>query len=168
MNNLKKTPVSNNLIVYTSDLDSFFETMVADQNFDECEILRTNDKKEALKNHSKMVSKYTFSEEVITLANTLKLANEEAQKCDYIEDGGSCNFDSVTINLKGKRKDFINQLELLSGFHIDKISSKIWAGFYFVHFNLKGQANRRTKMAQTANNFLQQNNINSTMYYQLD
>ena len=81
------------------------------------------------------------------------------------EDGGSCNFDTVVINTEGVSKKLLSSLDI----HIEKISSKgIWRNSSFIHFDLNGQGNLRTRMAKAAYNKLKELGYNVTMYYQLD
>ena len=105
--------------------------------------------------------------EIKKLAELLKSAEAEAQKFKNIDDGGTCNFDQVVLNFKGKRKTFLDQLENASGYKFTKLSG-FWSGFYFVNFRLSGQGSRRTTMAETSKKFLAENGVECAMYYQMD
>lgn len=80
------------------------------------------------------------------------------------EDGGTCNFDQPIIKLnwhitlKQKAENYLAQ----------KISSGFWRGYYFMRFNLKGQAACRTRMAEAAYKSLKADGYDVAMYYQAD
>lgn len=146
-----------------------FETIVFDPRIeDECECIRSKTAKRAESTHNKMVAKYTASDEVVSLAKYIDIANDEAQKDVESEDGGTCNLDSLTIDLSDKSRKFIDHLKLICSFSIDKIESKMWKGSYFVGIRLSGQANRRSRMVERANAYLKSQNIDSCVYYQMD
>lgn len=107
-------------------------------------------------------------EEIKNLAKLLKEANQEAQSFKHIEDGGTCNLDSLVINLKGVRKNMIELLESESGFKTSKIHSKWWVGYYFVFLNFSGQGNRNTMMVEKAKKYLAEKGVNCAVYYQMD
>lgn len=146
-----------------------FETMVFDPRIeDECECIRSKTAKSAESTHNKMVAKYTASDEVVSLAKYIDIANDEAQKDAESEDGGTCNLDSLTIDLSEKSKKFIDHLKLICRFSIDKIESKMWKGSYFVGIRLSGQGNRRSRMVDRADAYLKSQNVDSSVYYQMD
>ena len=147
-----------------------YETMVFRyfDDFDEVEAHRTNSETEALQNHRRMVAKYCDNKEISVLAEKLNNADEVAQNFADVEDGGACNFDSLLINLKGKRKAFVETLKSIAGLDLRKCSQPCYSGYYFVGLNLKGQADRRTKMVEEAYNFLLGQNVDCQVYYQID
>ena len=147
-----------------------YETMVfrSFDDFDEVEAHRTNNETEAMQNHRRMVAKYCDNKEVLALAEKLNNANEVAQHFAGVEDAGTCNFDSLLINLKGKRKAFIETLKAAAGLDLRKCYQPCYSGYYFVGLNLKGQAHRRTKMVEEAYNFLHVQNVDCQVYYQVD
>ncbi|MGJ1360031.1 hypothetical protein ACR79K_25330 [Sphingobacterium siyangense] len=146
-----------------------FETMVFDPRIeDECECLRAKFIKRAEANHKTMVEKYSTSDDVVVFAKHLDIANDEAQKDVDSEDGGTCNLDSLTIDLSKKSRKFIDHLKMISRFSIDKIESKMWKGSYFVGIRLSGQGNRRSRMVERASKYLKSQNIDCSVYYQMD
>lgn len=76
------------------------------------------------------------------------------------EDGGTCNFDSVIIQLKGARKDRLSAFD----FRIEKYREN----WYFVEYDFYGQAGCRTRMAEAAVNKLKELGYNASVWYCMD
>ena len=129
---------------------------------------------EAAEIHYKKVEEYTTPPkccpEAQQLAKIIKEADAYIQPLrDTEDDGGSCNFDTCMIFLKGKRKSFIEQLEYLTGLTFSKYESRYsQRGWYMVSFNTCGQANMRTAMAEAAAAYLIDKGVNASVYYMID
>lgn len=101
--------------------------------------------------------------EIDKLEYALLKAQKAANELKYVDDGGSCNFDTVAIKVNATKKQ-LAQIE----WAIEKIGSKMWRGWAFVYLDLCGQANRRTRMAEAAAKSLQKDGFDACVYYQLD
>lgn len=129
---------------------------------------------EAAEIHYKKVEAYTTPPkccpEAQQLAKIIKEADAYIQPLrDTEDDGGTCNFDTCMIFLKGKRKSFIEQLEYLTGLTFSKYESRYsQKGWYMVFFNTCGQANMRTAMAEAAAAYLIDRGVNASVYYMID
>lgn len=95
-------------------------------------------------------------------------ANEADKGSDLINDGGTCNFDSVMIDFKGIRETTIQKIAKMSGIQISGKYSGWWRGCCYISFNLNGQAANRTRMAEAAYKSLKADGIPVRMYYQAD
>ena len=88
----------------------------------------------------------------------------EAEKLNN-EDGGTCNFDTVVLKTKGVPAKLLSGLDI----KIDRITGeRFWKGFSFIFFDVRGQANLRTRMAEAAYNTLKGLGYDVNMYYQMD
>jgi hypothetical protein len=100
-------------------------------------------------------------------------AIEKAGTDDHIViDGGTCNLDSVIINLKGwqqKKVDQINAVWVNNPMVGDKLSG--WhKGYRWVNFTTYGQAERRTRMVEAARKSLKASGLGEivSVYYAMD
>lgn len=82
---------------------------------------------------------------------------------DDAEDGGSCNFDTPMMKIKLSRKEKEQMKDFLT-----PVGEKGYRDCYFVEIPLRGQANRRTVMAEAATRFLKSVGYEASVYYQLD
>lgn len=105
---------------------------------------------------------------ILKLEEALAKANEAAQDVAHVDDGGTCNFDSVVIRLPRWREKDIHQVLEDTGFDIGDQLSGWFSGYRFVWFPYEGQANRRTMMAEAAKKSLQEDGYDVCMYYQMD
>lgn len=107
-----------------------------------------------------------YNPKAVELANLLVEAEKKAQKYANIEDKGTMNKDVVLLNLKGKRKDFIEQVEDLANV---RIFDDYGQGFRPVIFNnINGQADRRSSMTEEAYEFLYQKGLDVKLFLQID
>ena len=83
------------------------------------------------------------------------------------EDGGTCNFDMVTLKIKIPKK-----LTQYISVKLEKMLAhdwgRLWKGYYLVDIPLSGQGNRRTRMAEAACESLKAAGYNAMMFYQCD
>jgi len=116
---------------------------------------------------AKAIDRETF---VPDLANALagaEMAAELADPGDGLQnDGGSCNFDTPMVCRHGLRKSQIARVFALCGIEIQK---GYRAGQWLITgFGLKGQAMRRTLMAEAAGRFLSDAGFNAGVHYAVD
>lgn len=108
-------------------------------------------------------------EEIENWAKLMQQAKELAGTHIADEDCGTCNHDQPVLDLTGWRKP---QIEVLMskapGFLGTELSGRFWKKCFFLNLDLPGQANRRTKAAQTAYKFMKDNGMPVRMYYQTD
>lgn len=111
----------------------------------------------------------TLNSKYQALVNDLKQANQVAIEADPKDDGGTCNFDSPVIHLRGVRKATIQEIEKLSGIKLTDFHSRFFgAGSYWIGVTTYGQANQRTVMAEAAYKFLKDKGYEVSIYYQMD
>jgi hypothetical protein len=100
------------------------------------------------------------------LVTAFKAANEAAIAADPKNDGGSCNFDTPVLRLPGVRQEDVFACATAAGIGVDRTK---WLGpGYFVRTAARGQAMRRTVMAEAACKELKARGYDVMMYYQLD
>jgi hypothetical protein len=82
-------------------------------------------------------------------------------------DGGTCNMDTPVIRLPGVREKFVQECAAEAGISASAIE---WLGrrCFFVFVPLKGQAARRSRMAEAACRQLKEAGLDAAMYYQMD
>lgn len=84
------------------------------------------------------------------------------------EDGGTCNLDSVLINVSGIHQKTIDDFNRTTLIIINHRLSGIWKGYAYVGFSLYGQGNRRTKMMESIYQHLKNLGYPVASYYQMD
>lgn len=84
-----------------------------------------------------------------------------------VEDGGTCNMDAVALNLRGWRRDKVEQAAKAAG-----VGCSTWTLFghkqYVFTVRSGGQANRRTAAAEAMCEALKLSGYDAGMYYQMD
>ena len=131
------------------------------------------EEKEAAAHHkAAFLNNSFFSQEARQLAEIIKETNKAIQPAAWLTtqelqelDGGTCNLDHCLIFLKGKKKTFIEQVEYLAGLQLVKADHMRQRGWYCVCFDLKGQANLRTEMAEAAAGHLIECGVSATVCY---
>jgi hypothetical protein len=104
-----------------------------------------------------------------TWANAIKEAVKAADSASVIEDGGTCNLDSVVIDFTGWRQTSIRSLAEKAGVTIsDKLSGWMWKGSCFVNIPTSGQGNNNTRMVEAAVKKLKELGLPASTYYQMD
>ena len=101
------------------------------------------------------------------LERDISLAQKEADKFRNVDDGGTCNFDTVTIFLGRRSKAKMAKIAELD-WSLIPVDSKYWSGYWFVFFNVNGQANRRSEMVEAAGKKMRELGWNVRMYYEMD
>lgn len=106
-------------------------------------------------------------EELNELNQALLNAVNTAAMLDDTEDGGTCNFDSVTLKISIPAK-----LAAQAWVKLEKMLvrnwGQLWRGYYMVDIPLSGQGSRRTRMAEAACNALKSAGYDAQMFYQCD
>ena len=91
------------------------------------------------------------TDKILLLAKALKEANEAAENAAKgVDDGGTCNLDTVIIKLKRWRETDISMLAGESGIELSDKLSGWWNGYRFIRFRDWGMANRRTTAVEAA------------------
>lgn len=148
---IKKTTTDLNYIVSTVKIADFYETMVF---FDEDEVYvsRCDTKKQAIKQHSDCVERYSINTE------NLEKAIQEAQMLAdmYIDynDGGTCVMDWIEVRLNKKTNT--------------KKISHMYKNIHKIHISACGQANRYAKMIAVAAEYLKSEGYPVSINYVMD
>ena len=115
----------------------------------------------------KMKETIKTKEELNELNQALLNAVNTAAMLDDTEDGGTCNFDSVTLKISIPAK-----LAAQAWVKLEKMLvrdwGRLWRGYYMVDIPLSGQGSRRTRMAEAACNALKSAGYDAQMFYQCD
>ena len=115
----------------------------------------------------KMKETIKTKEELNELNQVLLNAVNTAAMLDDTEDGGTCNFDSVTLKISIPAK-----LAAQAWVKLEKMLvrdwGRLWRGYYMVDIPLSGQGSRRTRMAEAACNALKSAGYDAQMFYQCD
>ena len=81
------------------------------------------------------------------------------------DDGGTCNFDTPVLLVKGARLDKLEKAAAKAGVRISKWDS----GYYHIYGDfLRGIGNMRTKCAETFAKSLKDNGWDTFVYYAMD
>lgn len=110
-----------------------------------------------------------MEDKYVTLEKALKEAKEAALLV-LSDDGGTCNFDSPTLNWKEmgySKKKVIAVIESV-GLSYWEPYDRYWRGVFLIGGATHGQGNLRTEMAEAFSNALKKNGISSGVYYQMD
>ena len=94
-------------------------------------------------------------------------AQEAADMYRHVDDGGTCNFDTVYVFLGRKSKRLTEALSTLD-IKVEPMQMRGYSGFWWAWFNTSGQADRRTMMAEAANKRLRELGWESHVYYMMD
>lgn len=102
------------------------------------------------------------------LERDILTAQKAADAVTDLEDGGTCNFDSVCVYLGRNTKALREGLSRLE-FRVCKVDAgAYWSGWYFVGLKLKGQAALRTRMAEAGEKSLKESGWSTRVYYEVD
>jgi hypothetical protein len=108
-------------------------------------------------------------EQIEEWAKIMQEAKNLSRNYASVEDGGTCNFDTPVIDLSGWKAKQVDVLRAKApGFIATKLTGKFWKGCYFMEFDLHGQANRRSAMAEAAYKHMKEKGMPVRMYYQCD
>jgi cell division GTPase FtsZ len=103
------------------------------------------------------------------LTAALEKAKEAALKYADTEDGGTCNFDSPTIDYRAMHMKKSKAEEAIKAADLRCFDWNGYGGIRLVVCGLGyGQGNRKTRMAEAAHESLKADGIECGMYYQMD
>lgn len=160
-------------VLSTVELEpGLYETMLASPDFDtEYAQLRSTNEGTAISDFNFLREK--FHVEPLTgryadLAKDLEAAAAYGlEVAANVEDGGTCNMDAVTLNLRGWRRDKVEQAAKFAGVGCSTCTLFGHKRYVFtVHSG--GQANRRTAAAEAMCGALKLSGYDAGMYYQID
>lgn len=95
-------------------------------------------------------------------------AQKAINEITNFEDGGTCNFDTCCVYLGRKSKKLVDGLAQMDWRVTPVDMGKFWTGWWFVHFNVKGQGNCRTRMVECGVKVLRSLGYQTRIYYQVD
>lgn len=133
----------------------------------------TSEGQKRLKNEINKQNAKNMKETIITkgelneLNQALINAVNTAAMLDDTEDGGTCNFDMVTLKIKIPKK-FIQYIYVKLEKMYARDWGRLWRGYYLVDIPLSGQGYRRTRMAEAACQALKDAGYDARVYYQCD
>lgn len=102
------------------------------------------------------------------LAEAIKKAAEAAQVHANDDDGGTCNFDSAFLRVKGMPDAQAKEIEQLSGVRNYITNHSLFGRIIMLSGSLRGQGNRRTRMAEAMRRSLEEQGIDCGCYYAMD
>ena len=103
------------------------------------------------------------------ITNALLKAKEVAQEFINTEDGGTCNFDSPTIDYREMHLQKSKVIEAIEAAGLRCFEWNLYKNIKLVVCGIgSGQGNRKTRMAEAAYNSLKKDGISTGMYYQMD
>ena len=149
-----------------------FETMLASPDFDtEYAQLRTTDEAQAISDFNHLYKTYnvaTLSGKYAELAEALKKAFTAGKEAaGRTNDGGTCNFDAPTLNLKGWAEAKVKQAAKAAG--LNCFVWNLWGSKSFVFsLPIAAQGNARTVAAEAMRDSLKIAGYDAGMYYQVD
>ena len=149
-----------------------YETMLATPDFEtEYRVLKSYDKETALSDHKWLKEQYhvpPLTGKYLQLSKDLAAAAIEGRAAAAgMIDGGTCNFDSPTLYLKGWSQKKVEQAARAAG--LGCFVWNLWGTKYFVFsVNVSAQGDPRTTAAEAMSNYLKQKGYSAGMYYQMD
>ena len=171
----KRITLSNgqDAVLSTVELEpGLYETLMASPDYSfEYTQLRTTDEAQAIadfKHLNKIYSVSPLTGKYADLAVDLEAAAAYGlEVAANVEDGGSCNFDAVALDLRGWKGDKVEQAAKAAG-----VSCSTWTVFgskrYVFIFRSRYQGNARTKGAEAMMEALKLSGYDAGMYYQMD
>ena len=85
-----------------------------------------------------------------------------------MEDGGTCNHDSIMLNTFGVRQTTIDTFNKISKVTIGDKMSGMWRSHRIIRFKTYGQAALRTAMVEFIKQKLKEHNYDVSIYYAMD
>ena len=156
------TPVQGYNFVTTAHLPSASEVCT----------IRSATEPDARNAHAILLAKYApkpvaLGSKYAALTAMLKIAAEAARLVDLDDDGGTCNFDSMTIHLLRWNEDGVKAAAKAAG-----LSAWRWQGYggvqYVIGVPVGRQGNARTRQAEAMRNSMRAHGYDTGMYYQMD
>lgn len=133
--------------------------------------LRTTDKAQAIADFKHLRKQYhvePLTGKYADLAKDLEAAVAHGlEVAANVEDGGTCNFDAVALDLRGWKRDKVEQAAKAAG-----VGCSTWTLFgskkYVFSIRSRYQGNARTKAAEAMAEALKLSGYDAGMYYQAD
>lgn len=160
-------------VLSTVELEpGLYETIMASPDYSfEYTQLRTTDEAQAIADFKHLLKTYHISPltgKYADLATDLEAAAAYGlEVAANVEDGGTCNFDAVALDLRGWKRDKVEQAAKAAG-----VSCSTWTLFgskrYVFSIRSRYQGNARTKAAEAMAEALKLSGYDARMYYQAD
>lgn len=160
-------------VLSTVELEpGLYETMLASPDFDtEYAQLRSTNEGTAISDFNFLRKKFYVSPltgRYADLAKDLEAAAAYGLEiAANVEDGGTCNFDAVALDLRGWKCDKVEQAARAAG-----VGCSTWTLFgskkYVFSIRSRYQGNARTKAAEAMLEALKLSGYDAGMYYQMD
>ena len=160
-------------VISTSEIyPGEYETMLATPDFEtEYKVLKSYDKESALSDHKHLKKRYhvaPLSGKYLQLSKDLREAAEIGRSAAAgMEDGGTCNFDSCTLYLKGWNQTKVEQAANAAG--VGCFVWNLWGSKSFVFpLRIAAQGDPRTTAAEAMRDCLEAKGYSAGMYCQMD
>lgn len=160
-------------VLSTVELEpGLYETMLTSPDFDTAFVqLRTTNEGQAISDFNHLHKQYyvePLTGKYAELAKDLEAAAAYGMEvAANTEDGGTCNFDSATLNLRGWRSAKVKAAAKAAG-----VGCSVWNLYgskrYVFSIPGCGQANAKTAAAEAMREALQLSGYDAGMYYQMD
>lgn len=160
-------------VLSTVELEpGLYETIMASPDYSfEYTQLRTTDEAQAISDFNFLRKKFhvePLTGKYADLAKDLEAAVAYGlEVAANVEDGGTCNMDAVALDLRGWRRDKVEQAAKAAG-----VGCSTWTLFgqkrYVFTVRSGGQANRRTAASEAMCEALKLSGYDAGMYYQID
>lgn len=149
-----------------------YETGVFDSGMEDLAVVQCWDEDCALRIHDEYIAEYEakaveLPERYKKLAESLKVAVEAAKAVAGGEDGGTCNFDSMSLDLPRWNQNLIELSAKEAGIRV--FDTKIFRHKYYI-FSVPfgGQGNARTRQAEAMAQAMKSAGYDASVYYQID
>lgn len=149
-----------------------YETGVFTTGWEDLAVFQCRDEDCALKKHDEYIAEYEakaaeMPERYKKLAESLKAAVEAAKAVAGGEDGGTCNFDSMMLDLPKWNQTLIELSAKEAG--IQAFDTRILRHKYYI-FSVPfgGQGNARTRQAEAMAQAMKSAGYDASVYYQID
>ena len=177
MKQIKKTTITlaggATAVISTAEIfPGEYETMMASPDFShEYAVIRSASEAQALADHRLLKSRHhvdPLTGKYLQLSQDLAEASAKAAGIAAItEDGGTCNFDSCTLYLKGWNSTKVQQAAQAAG--VGCFVWNLWGSKSFVFpLRIAAQANARSAAAEAMRDCLKAKGYDAGMYYQAD
>jgi hypothetical protein len=163
------------LTVSTVKVLGEYKTAVLTDNYFDIDEVASKDEQAALEAHEKFIRKYKKPEpkplkmtgKYLLLIDALRRAAELARPLDDTEDGGTCNFDSLQLDLPGYREAEVLEAAKQAG--LRAFATKIFKQKVFVvNVPVARQGNARTRQAESMKKTMRELGYDASVYYQMD
>lgn len=177
----KQTTINNpngtSFLVSTIDIAGTYETAVLDREGSDLELERTEDKEAAIQRHDLFVQQYTqkvkppvpvkLAGQYLKLVDDLKKAAEAARPLADTEDGGTCNFDGLELELSRWNED--KTLAAIKAAGLSGHKTSVFRTPVYVIIPPSGsKGNARTRQAEKMRDIMRDLGYNASVWYRMD